>query len=53
MAKDNAVEDYRHDATRKNNPPAGLAAIYERPELLLRVRYINLHRGGVQKCIIR
>ena len=26
------VEDYRYDATRKNNPPAGLAAIYEKPE---------------------
>lgn len=32
MVKNNAVEDYRHDATRKNNPPAGLAAIYEKPE---------------------
>ena len=32
MVKNNDVEDYRHDATRKNNPPAGLAAIYEKPE---------------------
>ncbi|RLI78326.1 hypothetical protein DRP04_10245 [Archaeoglobales archaeon] len=32
MAKDDAVEDYRHDATRKSNPPTGLAAIYEKPE---------------------
>lgn len=32
MVKNNAVEDYRHDATRKNNPPAGLAAIYEKPK---------------------
>ena len=32
MVKNGAVEDYRHDATRKNNPPAGLAAIYEKPK---------------------
>jgi len=28
----NAVEDYRHDSTRKSDHPAGLAAIYEKPE---------------------